>query len=206
MNVRRSVPGSAVVIASVMIGSIVLAMVSSSAAPSASHAPAASEPDLAVYFGETVSETDALTLLQNHHIQHVESSYDTTHIEVGVIVPPTQKQFDALRAHARIWTAEIDGAGPRDNDAVLSPEREARLEKKRRAGAICPTIYLRATAAPHVSKAAIRSWIEQIPTAGVPSIRKPANDIHVAPKTPEGTDTVYALESLPDVQFVALAE
>ena len=141
----------------------------------------------------TLSFGFGVSLLNERQIQRVESSYDTTHVEVGVIVPPTQKQFDALLARPEVWSAEIDGAEPRDNDAVLAPEREARLEKKRRAGAICPTVYIRATTAPHVSQATIRSWMEQIPTAAPPSIRKPANDVRVTPSTSAEADAVHAL-------------
>lgn len=206
MKTRRAIVLSASVIAVVVTVSVVLTMSSSFAKRAASSESAGSPSTLAVYFGETVAETEALTLLRDRQIQNLESSYDTTRVEVGVIVPPTQRQLDAILARPEIWSANIDGAEPRDSDAVLSPEREARLEKKRRMGAICPTIYLRATAVPHVSEKTIRSWMDAIPTAAVPSIRKPANDICVTPSTPEEADAVYALASLSEVQLVAIAE
>lgn len=206
MSTRPTLLLSDVVIAVVALGSVALAFSSSSATQTAPDESAVSPPTLSIYFGETVTETEALTLLNERQIQRVESSYDTTHVEVGVIVPPTQQQFDALLARSEVWSAEMDSAELRDNDAVLSPAREARLEKKRRMGAICPTIYLRATIQPHVRKATIRSWMEQIPTAAAPSIRKPANDVRVTPITSGEADEIYALESLPEVQFVAIAE
>ena len=162
------------------------------------------EPDLVVYFGATVPETEALHLIRSRELGRVESSYDTTRVRVGLIVPPTEQQLARLRARTDVWRAAIDGAEPRETGDTLSPEREARLEKKRRTGALCPTISLDIAIAPHVAEATIHRWLQAVPTTAVPEIRKPANDVRVTPADETAATAVHALDEHSAVELVAV--
>ena len=167
------------------------------------------ETDLVVYFGATVPETEALHLIRSRELGRVASSYDTTHVRVGLIVPPTEQQLARLRARTDVWRAAIpasvNGAEPRETGDTLSPEREARLEKKRRTGVLCPTIYLDVAVAPHVAEATIRGWLQAIPTTAVPAIRKPANDVRVIPEDAAAAQAVHAFGEHAAVALVAVA-
>jgi len=167
-------------------------------------AASGAEPDLVVYFGATVPEAEALQLLRSRDLGRVTSSYDTTHVRVGLIVPPTEQQLARLRARTGVWRGVIDGAALRGNDDTLSPEREARLEQKRRTGALCPTIYLDVAVAPHVAEATIHRWLQAIPTTAVPEIRKPANDVRVTPADEAAAKAVRALDEHSAVELVAV--
>ena len=171
--------------------------------------PEPADADLVVYFGATVPETEALHLIRSRELGRVASSYDTTHVRVGLIVPPTEQQLARLRARTDVWRASIpasvNGAAPRETGDTLSPEREARLEKKRRTGALCPTIYLDVAVAPHVAEATIRGWLQAIPTTAVPAIRKPANDVRVIPEDAAAAQAVHAFEEHAAVALVAVA-
>jgi len=152
-----------------------------------------------------VPEAEALQFLRSRELGMIESSYDTTHVRVGLIVPPTERQLARLQSRTGVWSATIDGAAPRANDDGLSPEREARLERKRRSGALCPTIYLDVAVAPHVTEATIRQWLQAIPTTAVPEILKPANDVRVIPEDAAAAQAVHAFEEHAAVALVAVA-
>jgi len=167
-------------------------------------AASGAEPDLVVYFGETVPEAEALQLVRGRELGRVTSSYDTTHVRVGLIVPPTEQQLARLQSRTGVWRASIDGTAPRANDDTLSPEHEAHLEQKRRTGALCPTIYLNVAVAPHVAEATIHRWLQAIPTTAVPEIRKPANDVRVTPTDQAAAKAVRALDGHSAIELVAV--